>query len=344
MLKQVWMDLQYQPYIPSPPRPAHELYNTACSNDGITIHSWRDKWLSNIRKNKEICGDFGKNSIGELFGKFKYQPAICVGSGPSLKGNVKELKNKGDIVVVSCLHNFHFMEDNGIDVNYYVSLDAGEVTLEEISEGGTRTHEEYLELTKDKTLLCFIGTHPKLIEAWQGKILYFNAPIPDQGLVDEIEDIEVFNTYVSNGGNVLGACVYIAKAILGCNPITFMGADFSFSAYGNEKEDCNRFHGWSSKYDKNMGHCLSLPDIYGNLCRTWQSYFNFKSWFEWLAVQIPGIYINCSEGGALGAFREGNMMQIVQMELKTFLRQYTMHEEIRDQCENPLTETKKLLF
>ena len=34
--------------------------------------------------------------------------------------NVQDLKERGGIPLVSCLHNFNFFEDNDIDVDYYI--------------------------------------------------------------------------------------------------------------------------------------------------------------------------------------------------------------------------------
>lgn len=329
--------LEYQNYIETPPVQANQLYGQACSNDGVTINSWRDIWIANVKANHKKFGSFADKSIGKLFGKFKYMPAILAGSGPSLKVNANQLKNRGGIPLISCLHNFHFLEDLGAAPEFYVTLDAGEVTIEEVYEGGSKSPDEYWAMTKDRTLLAFIGTSPRLLEKWQGEVYFYNAPVPDQTYMAEVNAIEPFDVWVSNGGNVLGACMYIAKGFLGCNPMAFVGADFAFS-YDK------KFHGWASKYDAKLGYVLKAIDVYGNKVLTWQSYHNFKSWFDYIAMQVPGIYINCTEGGTFGAYPEGNIMAVKQMELENFLKMYRMHEELRGQCENPSSGEKKILF
>lgn len=329
--------LEYQNYIESLPVPPASLYGQACSSDGVTVTSWRETWIRNIKANKAFLGSFKECGIGNLHGILKHKPAIIVGSGPSLKVNAAELKNRDGIAVLSCLHNFHFLEDLGTPADYYVSLDAGPVVLEEVAEGGTKTPEEYWEMTKDRTLIAYIGSDPRLISQWKGKVYVFSCPIPDAALMEEIKAIEDFNTYVSNGGNVLGACLYIAKGIMGANPIAFVGADFAF---GYDK----KFHAWDSKYDKSLGYVIKAIDVYGNKVLTWQSYANFKAWFDYIAVQVPGIYINCTEGGTFGAYPEGNVMAVRQMELSKFLGMYRMSEELREQCENPETKERKILF
>jgi hypothetical protein len=328
MARKAEITLELQNYIEHPPVQPEQLYGNAAANDKVTVDAWRKIWVSNIRENKKRFGSFKEHGVGKLFNQWKLGPAIIAGSGPSLKVNGHLLKERAGIPLVSCLHNFHFFEDNGVEVDYYVSLDAGEVVVEEVSEGGKLTADEYWEKTKGKKLIAFIGTHPRLFEKWQGEIYLFNAQVPDESYRQEIEAIEPFHTYVSNGGNVLGACLYIAKGIFGANPIAFVGADFCFS-YDK------KFHGWDSKYDAHLGHVLRTVDIYGQKVVSWQSYINFKCWFDYIAVRVPGVWVNCTEGGTFGAYPEGNIMAVKQMDLKDFLGMYQISEHIRGQCERP---------
>lgn len=321
--------LEYQNYIESPPVRPNDLYAQACSNDTITVNTWRAQWLSQYKSNSKTYGPFREKTIGEIRNTQKYKPIIIAGSGPSLKRNVHDLKNKGDICLVSCLHNFHLMEDNEVKVDYYVTLDAGDVTVAEVSEGGSKSAEQYWAMTKDKTLLAFCATHPTLLEKWQGKVYFYNCPIPDPSYMKEIDEFDPFHVYVSNGGNVLGACLYIARGILGGNPIAFTGADFAFSYE-------HKFHAWDSKYDANLGQVMKCIDVFGNKVLSWRSYQNFKGWFEWVAMSIPGLFINCTEGGTFGAYPEGNIMAIKQMDLEDFIRMYEIHESLKASIEAPL--------
>lgn len=333
----VEMVLEFQNYIETPPVSTKQMYAQACSSDGVTIDAWRDIWIKQIKANHEKFGPFKDKSIGKIFNSNKNKPVIIAGSGPSLKRNGHLLKNRGEIVLVSCLHNFHFFEDQGIEPDYYVTLDAGPVTIEEVSEGGTHPAEHYWERTKGKKLLAYIGTHPDLLAKWQGEIYFYNCPVPDLAFSTAIEQIENFATYVGTGGNVLGACLYIAKGYLGSNPIAFVGADFCFSY-------TKKFHGWDSKYDASLGLVLKTCDIYGNKVLTWQSYNNFKCWFDQICIEVPGIWINCTEGGTLGAFYDGNIMAIKQMKLAQFLDMYEMSRHLKTQAENPSAGDKTLLF
>lgn len=330
--------LVFQEYIPGPPVPTTDLYRQACSNDDQTIKHWRDIWIRNVKANKERFGSFKDHSIGLFHNAFKNKPAIIAGSGPSLKHNAHKLKNRGDMALVSCLHNFHFLEDQEANVDFYMTLDAGPVVIEEVFEGGKKTEEEYWSMSKGKKLLAFIGTDPKLFDKWQGEVYFYAAPVPDQAYKDEIDKIELFNVHISNGGNVLGACLYFAKGFLGCNPIIFTGADFSFV---NDK-----FHPWDSKYDANKGYAIRKTDVFGNKVWTWQSYYNFKAWFDRTCVDVPGIWINATEGGLLGAYQEGNVIQIKQMTLDEVYHMYGIsdHPAIVEMIKDPTKKDVQLLF
>lgn len=329
---------EYQPYIFQPPVSRQQLRANSVSADSVTIDAWKETWINNVKANKRHFGSFKKHSLGNLFNQYLHRPVIIAGSGPSLRHNAKKLKDRGGIPLVSCLHNFHFFEDLELEPEYYVSLDAGPVVLEEISEGGSKSADEYWDMTKDRKLIAFIGSDPRLFDLWQGEIYLYNATVPDEDYEQQIAEIEDFRCVVSNGGNVLGACLYVAKGFFGAGTIIFTGADFSFDPANN------RFHGWDSKYDRDVGYCVPMFDVYGNKVKTWQSYKNFKSWFDWVAMSVPGLYINCSEGGCLGSYADGNIHQIKQMDLEQCLDMFNMSRHIKEQALDPENAEKKILF
>jgi hypothetical protein len=99
-----------------------------------------------------------------------------------------------------------------------------------------------------------------------------------------------------------------------------------------------------SSYDAKMGECLRVYDIFGLPVKTWLSYYNFKVWFDWVASNVPGLYINCTEGGCFGAYQGGNILAVKQMELKAFLDMINMSEHLREQALDPENAGKKVLF
>lgn len=333
----VEMHLEFQNSIETPPIPTKELHAMACSSDGVTVNAWRDIWIKQIRENHKRFGSFKDRSIGKFYNLFQYKPCIIAGSGPSLKRNGHLLKDRGNIPLISCLHNFHFFEDQGIEVDFYVTLDAGPLTIEEVHEGGKDAADSYWDKTKGKKLLAYIGTSPELLSKWQGDIYFYNCAVPDKAVDDATKELETFGCYVGTGGNVLGASLYIAKGFMGANPICFVGADFSFSY-------TKKFHAWDSKYDAHLGQVLKACDVFGNKVLTWQSYNNFKCWFDQICIEVPGIWINCTEGGILGAYYDGNIMAIRQMKLAKFLDMYHMSRHLERQVLTPESGDRTLLF
>jgi hypothetical protein len=336
VVRQALVNLKYQPYIDAAPMAPKELYAQASANDAVTIQAWRHYWVRQYKANHEKFGPFKDRAITKLYNRDRNKPVIIVGSGPSLKHNAKVLLDNPGLTVISCLHNFHFLEDLGVKVDFYVTLDAGPLTVDEVSEGGN-PDVNYWEKTKGKTLLAYAGSYPELLEKWQGEILFFNAPVPDEGLMKELEGIERFNAHVSNGGNVLGACLYIAKGYLGSQSTIFMGADFSFSYE-------EKFHGWDSKYDQSLGHSITLTDVFGIPVQTWPSYRNFKSFFEYVAQQVPGEYINCSEGGCFGSYPGGNIRAVKQMTLEDYFKTVRISDHLANVANDPSTAEFKILY
>lgn len=315
---------EFQNYIPAPPVKKEALRAQYSSNDEITVKSWWPEWKANKIANWNSFDVPGNSVFGE-HARFGYKPVIIAGAGPSLKRNARHLLNRKGIGLVSCLHNFGFFHDLGVKPDYYMNLDAGDITIPEMAQGGTKDEECYWEASKDYTLVTALHCNPKLHKRWKGKILWFDTML--QGMNEEIgaqcPGIQDFRMYFQTGGNTLGACHYLAKAVLGASPLVFVGADLSFSY---EK----KFHPFDSPYDKQFAGVVACHDVFGNKTATWPSYYGFKTWFEHQAMgglgNTPGTYINCTEGGILGAYPDGNIMQIPQRRLKDVITEYTLHE------------------
>lgn len=339
MLRTIEMDLLYQPPIDGPPVPkGTSLFNMAASGDQQTVEKWRDIWLKNTKASKERFGSFADKSVGKLYGINRMKPVIICGSGPSLKHSLKALKDNAacefPVMNVSCLHNFGYFEDNGFHADYYASLDSGEIVVDDVFEGRDHPSEYYWEKTKGKKLLATVMSPPKLFDLWQGEIYLFAVMMPDFNLQKELQSIEKFTHYVAPGGNALGGCLYLAKAVFCSEAIHLVGADFCF-------DYDNTFHSYKTHYDAPGGYII-WPDVFGNMRKTWQSYLNFKFWFDHIACNVPGRYINCSEG-LLGAYREGNIRQFTYMSLEDALKPYKIMERVFVEHLDPFTRqaTKK---
>ena len=123
MRKTLEMDLEFLPYLNEAPVQPAQLQKQAVSNDETTIQAWKETWIKNAQVNHKNAGTFLDSHLGTQFGRFRNQPAIVLGSGPSLKNSIEALKQNETIPVISCLHNFHYLVDNDIKVDLWVTLD-----------------------------------------------------------------------------------------------------------------------------------------------------------------------------------------------------------------------------
>lgn len=329
-------DLQYQQTIDGPPVSVDQLWSNCTQGDKITIDSWWDTWLKNTEANAK---EFDIHDTAMLeWDKFSYQPVIIAGSGPSLRKNAHLLKDRQGICLVSCLHNYGYFEDIGVKADYYLTLDAGDIVIPELSQGGAKDEEHYWKSTEDKTLLASITTPPQLIRQWLGKVRWYSAAPANMDYHAKSNAITGgYDCFFNIGGNALAACLYFGKAILGGNPIVLVGAD---CAFGYNK----KFHPFDSPYDKQFSGLITAIDCFGNRVYTWPSYFGFKNWFEHVALTRPGIYINATEGGIVGAFAEGNLKQVMQMPLSMVLDGYTVHKKLPDALKKPEYKNKPVLL
>jgi len=345
------MNLRLSPYIDGIPLGKEVAWKNATRNDEVTIKSWDKQWIEQTKLNSTDY-DFTANSAMQEHGKCALQPVILMGAGPSLERNWKDLIGDGkncfgrrNIKIVTNVHNFPFCEDRGLMTSddYYMVLDAGDVCIKEMHEGGAQNPEWYWKHTEGRTLVAYHGTHPDFIRKWRGKILWFTTPCASIELAQEmmklvdISKVPGFNV----GGNVMGAALYFSRAVLGCSIPIFMGMDLCFS-YDQ------KFHPWDCWYNKSFSGVMPWTDIWGNRVWTWQSYFGFKNWFDYMVCGGTGnnaqLWINATEGGIMGAYPEGNLRQIIQIDLKTVLHMFNMSSLLPSMLEKSAGGQLNLLF
>lgn len=349
----VEMTLQVQPTIEGIPAGKEAAWRAATRNDDITTKTWAKQWIDQTKENMKNFDVLG-NTVMKLHGAAANKPCILMGSGPSLSKNWKDLIGDGDksigrkdIPIVTNVHNFPFCEDRNLMTcsDYYVILDAGEICLKEMYEGGMHADdpEWYWKKTEGRTLIAYHAIDPEFAKKWKGHIYWYATPPASEELAIEMMKIisPSLIPWFNVGGNVMGAALYFARAILGCSIPVFMGMDLSFS-YDR------KFHPWDCWYNDKFSGVIPWTDIFGNRVYTWQSYFGFKNWFDFIACggngNNPQIWINATEGGILGSYNEGNIKQIIQLDLKAALSMLNAFHKIPDLLKMANSGKMYLLF
>lgn len=311
--------------------------NNFKDSNEITLYSWRNDWLKNLKANKEHFGYFHRdNSVKIFFNELINDAIILVGAGPSLEGNIGYLtlaKEKG-IKIMASHHALMYLAEIGVKPDYVCVLDAGAMW------------DEYFAFDKldcsDVPLLADMVCNAEQLKKWKGPVKFFRSAIPDAAVVgkfikmemDRVVKMERSGSVIEVGGHVMGAMMSLAKGILNANTIIFTGADYCFSPQ-------NKFYPFDHKIDKEVdgkyfdkpGELLPAPpqaqgqimDIFGNVVYSTNAYLGFKNVLD-QGIKLNKAtslsqggdldFINACEGGALGALNGGNSRWMTYLRLE----------------------------
>ncbi len=182
-------------------------------------------WENNYNENKER-GLLEKGAPGIQFfykkDKLKNIPAFFVAAGPSLEKNIQELKRVKDHGLIICADVILYrLMDEGIEPDIVVTIDPSD-TIQKFWRGVN---------TKNIYLFAPTTAYPGNLEMWDGKIFLFNQldqhPFKGKYLLDLTKPTKNYG-YLYNKLFV-GATMLQIAFLFRCNPMCFIGADFSFS-------------------------------------------------------------------------------------------------------------------
>lgn len=299
------------------------------NSNSITLYSWRNEWVRNVKDNKEHFKYFHRDHSVKVFhNELLNKPIILVGAGPSLQKNIKYLKlakEKG----IKILANHHALmylarEDVNIKPDYVIVLDSGKMW------------DEYYAFDKmdysDVPLLADMTCNTEQLKKWKGPVYFFKSSYPDNEIAKflkmEIERFVPAHEYPSQlevGGHAGGAALGIAIGILQVNQVIFIGHDYCFAP------DTGKFYPFDHKIDQVVvtenhdGTESEKPappppqgqilDIFGNTVMTNNAYLGFKNVMD-LGIRANKLdrlsknqeldFINATEGGSLGSVMGGN--------------------------------------
>jgi len=174
----------------------------------------RDLWEQNYIKNKRyILAGYDLSQTVEI----RDGPALCIGAGPSLQKNIKDIK-KGLYKLVACDKTCPKLVDLGIVPEYVVALNAAHTDVQKWLEPVSRP---------GVTLIVPCGVHPETYEGWKGSIQWINAIVPT-GLHMRIWHETLSGLVPRTIGSNAGTFAYLMAAEMGFNPVAYIGMDFSF--------------------------------------------------------------------------------------------------------------------
>lgn len=233
--------------------------------------------IGNFRENQISV----PNSVYELQEKWKGKTAYIVVAGPSLDGNVQELKNvnKETSIIIAVGTVFRKMVKEQIPIDYVVISEANQRVLGQISG---------MENQKIPLLLLATAYH-KFAKEYQGpKYLVYQ----DEFELSEEAAKERNGFTVKVGGSVTTVALDLAIK-MGCKKIITVGMDL---AYTN-----NYVHalGTSRRNISDVKNLRVIVDIYGKEVYTTCSMEMYREWIEHHIKDVKDVtFYNATEGGA----------------------------------------------
>lgn len=280
-------------------------YNSLIAKDDLEVAH-----LSNFLWNMPIL----KNYPGILGfeGIFKNNPAIIVGSGPSLEKNMHLLKDasKKALIFAGDAALPILVKKLGIYPHFVVMGDPTEKQALNFKD---------IDTTKFMTAAATVS-HPSVFRAIDPRHLCVYNIRSDSVLGGLIP----YHTGRKGGlpaGVLTSGSVFGFAAMTGANPITFIGHDLSWPT--PEKVYADGVVDYKHSYQKNVkfkSDCLLFPDINGKLVVTHSTFINF---YIWLKDALPRMKINLYNSSEAGILK---MKNLKVMALQPWLEKFCKYE------------------
>lgn len=180
---------------------------------------WIERWARHAAQNWPVVTRAW--GVRLLFKSAKGLPAAIVGIGPSLDESVQELKYlKGRGLIIATDAALRPLLRHDIIPDLVVNYDAKE---EQCSMWNTVE-----DRTDGITLVANSCTAPETINAWRGRILFFNMEQGDDEFATNILPCLYPHLGVlPNLGTVGNGAIYLAH-LMGCGPIMLVGMDLCY--------------------------------------------------------------------------------------------------------------------
>lgn len=214
-------------------------------------------------------------------------PALIVGAGPSLDGNLDAIKAMQDKAIIFCADaSYEKLLKHGIVPHAVSSVERVELTTKFFDNIPTRDDVVFMgpSIVRNETL-----------EKFTCKI--FTGRVGD-GFFNDINRVLGFES-IDIGGNV--ACVQFACAeALGCDPLIFVGVDLAYTDGKTHAEDIGTFF-TEDVIEEYRTLTTKVRGQNGEQLETLDNFMHARVWLENKVMLNTDEtrFINASEGGAL---------------------------------------------
>jgi hypothetical protein len=262
--------------------------------DDITLRFWGPIWLKHYWENLPNV----KRGVRLFEGALPETPALIVGAGPSLEKNINQIhKLKGRAVILAVPKSYKLLLREGIEPDVVIVCDAKEGQAKKCFPFGKNAHKQ------NKTLLVMdTVAHPLAHRMWQDKnrVFWYNKmPVDAWPSGHRLEEGTGPIGQFPQSGNTTNVCWSMAKLLLGCDPIIWVGQDLSWplgqAQYSGGLDNCYVGDSALDVVDTFIGN----PPMKTHRVVTHYSLREFAKWVERKCIEFQGTYYNCTEGGIM---------------------------------------------
>ncbi|MCD6326827.1 motility associated factor glycosyltransferase family protein [bacterium] len=287
-----------------------------------TLRFFSRIWLKNNLRN--LPAIVKSPGVKSLFGRFPNKPAILVSAGPSLDNNIDELKRaKGKAVLLCADTSLRPLLSRGIKPDFVLAIDAQPITYRHFAGldvsginliGVTRLPPELIALFGDRV---FLASDMNNI-VWEQLEPYFEK----LGLM--------------GSGSTVAVLGFDLAREMACDPIIFVGQDFSYSygrAYADGTMTSNDMLSQLNTYTtmdtltalrqageqmirtSDLSKREPLLDIHG---RPTEMSDGMQGWLTWFILEIKRTKAKCINASEAGILTEGVEIMPLQEAIQTY--------------------------
>lgn len=254
-----------------------------------TINYRIKHWVDNFKAN--LPAIHAGHGIASLNATLTDVPCIIVGSGPTLDRNINQLRDlESRACIISCDSATKALLEHGIRPHLVLVTDS-KPRVASFFEG------------VDTSALNFIVdsfVHPDTVAALQGRKYWYNTlPVEACPFTAALSQWTGFVGNLGTGGCVATSAWFLAtnrELGLCCDPNVLVGLPEGFydpaSMYAQVVTKTVETEPYTTQP-------IETVDIFGKVCYTYPALQSFAFWFQNAFLMMPGIHINCSEGGIL---------------------------------------------